>query len=253
MKLRTTMSAKRTLATAIAALCLTTQITACGIETVLIGGAVAAGALVAADRRPIAVYSKDAWIDVQAATPLKEIGPDTTTHIIANAFNGRVLLTGEVASDADKQKATEVVKAISGVKGVDNQLVVGPISSLDTRNNDTFITSKVKSRLMGDNPELGNAMKLVTENGVVFIFGNLTQSELERGVEIARTTSGVQRVVKTSLITIIQEPQAKALDQESKSDAAATQGTVTPLPDGQPTQPMTQPAQPAQPTTQGVN
>lgn len=235
------LNAKRTLVTSIAALCLTTQITACGIETVLIGGAVAAGALVAADRRPVTVYSKDAWIDVQAATPLKDIGPETTTHIIANAFNGRVLLTGEVASDADKQKATDVVKAISGVKGVDNQLVVGPITSLEVRNNDSFITSKVKSRLVGDNPELGNAMKVITENGVVYIFGILTQSELERGVEIVRTTSGVQRVVKTSLITIIKEPQAQALDQEAKEDAAKTQGTVTPLPDA------------SQPTTQAVN
>ena len=235
------LNAKRTLITSIAALCLTSQLTACGIETVLIGSAVAAGALVAADRRPIAVYSKDAWIDVQAATPLKDIGPETTTHIIANAFNGRVLLTGEVASEADKQKATDVVKAISGVKGVDNQVVVGPISSLEVRNNDAFITSKVKSRLVGDNPELGNAMKLITENGVVFIFGNLTQSELERGVEIARTTSGVQRVVKTSLITIIPETQAQTLDKAATDDAAKTQGTVTPLPDG------------GQPTTQPVN
>jgi len=239
MKLNT----KRTLISAIAAVCLTTQLTAC-IETAIVG-AVAASAIVLSDRRSVAVYSKDAWIDVQAATPLNEIGPVSNTHIIANAFNSRVLLTGEVASDADKQKATDVVKAISGVKGVDNQLVVGPITSLEVRNNDAFITSKVKSRLVGDNPELGNAMKLITESGVVYIFGILTQSELERGVEIARTTSGVQRVVKTSLITIIQEKQAQALDQEAKQDAAKTQGTVTPLPDG--SQPVTQP------TTQGVN
>ena len=239
-----TLNAKRTLVTAMTALCIGSQITACGIETVLIGGAVAGSAIVLSDRRSIAVYSKDAWIDMQAATPLGEIGSASSTHIIANAFNGRVLLTGEVASDADKQKATDVVTAISGVKGVDNQLVVGPVSTLETRNNDTFITSKVKSRLIGDNPDLGNAMKVITENGVVYIFGILTQSELERGVEIARTTSGVQRVVKTSLITIIQEPQAKALDQEAKTDAAKTQGTVTPLPEGQPV---------TQPTTQGVN
>ena len=118
------------------------------------------------------------------------------------------------------------------------------------RNNDSFITSKVKSRLIGDHPELGNAMKIVTENGVVFVLGMLTQSEVERGIEIARTTSGVKRVVKTSLITIIAEPQAKALDQEAKDDASKTQGTVTPLPDGS-AQPSSQPV--TQPTTQGVN
>lgn len=237
MKRRTPVSAKRTIVSALAAICLSTQLTAC-IETAIVG-AVAAGAIVLSDRRSVAVYSKDAWIDVQAATPLNEIGPNTTTHIIANAFNGRVLLTGEVASEADKQKATDVVKAISGVKGVDNQLVIGPITPLEVRNNDSFITSKVKSRLIGDHPELGNAMKVITENGTVFILGMLTQSELERGIEIARTTAGVKRVVKTSLITIIQEPQAKALDQEAKDDAAKTQGTVTPLPDTAQSSPQT--------------
>lgn len=233
-------NAKRTIVTAVAAICISTQLTAC-IETAIIG-AVAASAIVLADRRPFTVYSKDAWIDIQAATPLNEIGTTKDAHIIANAFNGRVLLTGEVATEADKQKATDVVKSISGVKGVDNQLTIGPVTALDVRNNDSFITSKVKSRLVGDNPELANAFKVITENGVVYVLGILTQSELERGVEITRTTAGVQRVVKTSLITIIQEPQAQALDQNAKEDAAKTQGSVTPLPSGD-----------QQPTTQGVN
>ena len=231
---------KRTIVTALAAVCLTTQLTAC-VETAIIG-AVAASAIVLSDRRSVATYSKDAWIDIQAATPLSEIGSTKNTHIIANAFNSRVLLTGQVASDADKQKATDVVKAISGVKGVDNQLVVGPVTTLDVRNNDSFITSKVKARLVNDQPELGNAMKVVTENGVVYVFGMLTQSEVERGIEIVRTTAGVQRVVKTSLITTIEEPKAQALDQSARDDAAKTQGTVTPLPTGD-----------QQPTTQAIN
>ncbi len=235
-----TLPVKRTIVTALAVVCLTTQLTAC-VETAIIG-AVAASAIVLSDRRSVATYSKDAWIDIQAATPLSEIGSTKNTHIIANAFNSRVLLTGQVASEADKQKATEVVQAISGVKGVDNQLVVGPVTTLDVRNNDSFITSKVKARLVNDQPELGNAMKVVTENGVVYVFGMLTQSEVERGIEIVRTTAGVQRVVKTSLITIIEAPKAQALDESAREDAAKTQGTVTPLPSGD-----------QQPTTQAVN
>ncbi len=235
-----TLPVKRTIVPALAAVCLTTQLTAC-VETAIIG-AVAASAIVLSDRRSVATYSKDAWIDIQAATPLSEIGSTKNTHIIANAFNSRVLLTGQVASEADKQKATEVVQAISGVKGVDNQLVVGPVTTLDVRNNDSFITSKVKARLVNDQPELGNAMKVVTENGVVYVFGMLTQSEVERGIEIVRTTAGVQRVVKTSLITIIEAPKAQALDESAREDAAKTQGTVTPLPSGD-----------QQPTTQAVN
>ena len=235
-----TLPVKRTIVTALAVVCLTTQLTAC-VETAIIG-AVAASAIVLSDRRSVATYSKDAWIDIQAATPLSEIGSTKNTHIIANAFNSRVLLTGQVASEADKQKATDVVQAISGVKGVDNQLVVGPVTTLDVRNNDSFITSKVKARLVNDQPELGNAMKVVTENGVVNVFGMLTQSEVERGIEIVRTTAGVQRVVKTSLITIIEAPKAQALDESAREDAAKTQGTVTPLPSGD-----------QQPTTQAVN
>ena len=235
-----TLPVKRTIVTALALVCLTTQLTAC-VETAIIG-AVAASAIVLSDRRSVATYSKDAWIDIQAATPLSEIGSTKNTHIIANAFNSRVLLTGQVASEADKQKATDVVQAISGVKGVDNQLVVGPVTTLDVRNNDSFITSKVKARLVNDQPELGNAMKVVTENGVVYVFGMLTQSEVERGIEIVRTTAGVQRVVKTSLITIIEAPKAQALDESAREDAAKTQGTVTPLPSGD-----------QQPTTQAVN
>ncbi len=235
-----TLPVKRTIVAALAAVCLTTQLTAC-VETAIIG-AVAASAIVLSDRRSVATYSKDAWIDIQAATPLSEIGSTKNTHIIANAFNSRVLLTGQVASEADKQKATDVVQAISGVKGVDNQLVVGPVTTLDVRNNDSFITSKVKARLVNDQPELGNAMKVVTENGVVYVFGMLTQSEVERGIEIVRTTAGVQRVVKTSLITIIEAPKAQALDESAREDAAKTQGTVTPLPSGD-----------QQPTTQAVN
>src|SRR5574343_199809 len=141
-----TLPVKRTIVTALAVVCLTTQLTAC-VETAIIG-AVAASAIVLSDRRSVATYSKDAWIDIQAATPLSEIGRTKNTHIIANAFNSRVLLTGQVASEADKQKATDVVQAISGVKGVDNQLVVGPVTTLDVRNNDSFITSKVKARLV---------------------------------------------------------------------------------------------------------
>lgn len=235
-----TLPVKRTIVAALAAVCLTTQLTAC-VETAIIG-AVAASAIVLSDRRSVATYSKDAWIDIQAATPLSEIGSTKNTHIIANAFNSRVLLTGQVASEADKQKATDGVQAISGVKGVDNQLVVGPVTTLDVRNNDSFITSKVKARLVNDQPELGNAMKVVTENGVVYVFGMLTQSEVERGIEIVRTTAGVQRVVKTSLITIIEAPKAQALDESAREDAAKTQGTVTPLPSGD-----------QQPTTQAVN
>lgn len=238
---------KRTLVTAMAAVCLSTQLTGC-ITTAIVAG-VAASAIVLSDRRSVADYSKDAWIDIQAATPLADIGSTQTTHIIANAFNSRVLLTGEVASEADKQKATEVVQALPGVKGVDNQLVVGPITSLAVRNNDSFITSKVKARLVNDQPELGNAMKVVTEDGVVYVFGMLTQSEVERGIEIVRTTAGVQRVVKTSLITIIEPPKAQELDASARDDAAKTQGTVTPLPGDSTT--ATPPV--TQPTTQAIN
>ena len=211
------------------------------VEAALLGTAAASGVMSAHDRRSTGTQTDDETMEWKANNHVPAQYKDKA-HANFTAFNRRLLITGEAPSEEAKSAIESEVRKIEGVKDVYNELGIGPATPLSSRSNDSFITSKVKARLVNDQPELGNAMKVVTENGVVYVFGMLTQSEVERGIEIVRTTAGVQRVVKTSLITIIEAPKAQALDESAREDAAKTQGTVTPLPSGD-----------QQPTTQAVN
>ena len=118
------------------------------------------------------------------------------SHLNIVSFNGYVLLAGQVQSEALKSKATDVVREIRGVRRIYNELEVAAPSSGMTRSSDTWITTKVKSFLLA-NPEIeGNRVKVVTENGVVYLMGLVTRDEAERIAAEASDIGGVQKVVK---------------------------------------------------------
>jgi osmotically-inducible protein OsmY len=79
---------------------------------------------------------------------------------------------------------------------VQNELVVGPVTDLGSRSNDSLITSKVKARFVEAAKFQINHVKVVTEHGTVYLMGIVRHDEGDAAVEIARTTSGAQRVVK---------------------------------------------------------
>ena len=89
-----------------------------------------------------------------------------------------------------------MVRGIENVRGVQNELVVGPTTTLMIRSNDTVQTSKVKARFVDAKRFHPNHVKVVTENGVVYLLGIVRRKEADDATEIARTTSGVQRVVR---------------------------------------------------------
>lgn len=175
-----------------AALVLSTQITAC--VPVIAGGAAAGGAM-AADRRTSGVYVEDENIELKAA---KKIGDVVTnlSHVNVTSYKGNVLLTGEVADAATKTAVENTVKSIESVRNVTNELVVGPKSSISSRADDSYITSKVKAQFVTENKFQANYVKVVTENSVVYLLGYVTHAEAEAAAEIARNTSGVTKVVK---------------------------------------------------------
>lgn len=117
-------------------------------------------------------------------------------HLIIVSFNGYVLLAGQVPNEALKAKATDVVRKIRGVRRIYNELEIAAPSSAMTRTSDTWITTKVKSWLLGNSDIEGNRVKVVTENGVVYLMGLATREEAERIASVASDISGVQRVVK---------------------------------------------------------
>jgi osmotically-inducible protein OsmY len=112
------------------------------------------------------------------------------------SYNGIVLLTGEVATEGSKNDVAQLVRSMPKVRVVQNELVVGATSTLSARTNDTFITSKVKARFVEARNFQINHVKVVTERRVVYLMGIVRHDEGDAAAQTARTTSGVERVVK---------------------------------------------------------
>lgn len=171
---------------------LISQITAC--VPVVVGGAAATGAM-AADRRTSGIYVEDENIELKAVKKMEtNLGEDA--HVNVTSYNRNVLLTGEVPVAESKSKAENLVKEITNTRSITNEITVGPKSSLGSRSNDSYITSKIKTKFVTENKFPANYVKVVTENGVVYLLGIVTNTEADAAVEIARNTDGVTKVVK---------------------------------------------------------
>jgi osmotically-inducible protein OsmY len=154
-----------------------------------------AGALMIEDRRTSGTYIEDEGIELKAGNRLSEKFKDKA-HINLTSYNRTVLMTGEVPTDAAKQEAEQIVRSTANVRNVVNELAIAGNSSYSSRSNDSYLTSKVKVRFVDANKFQVNHVKVVTENNVVYLLGMVTRKEADDAVEIARTTGGVQKVVK---------------------------------------------------------
>jgi len=158
-------------------------------------GCAAVGTSVALDRRTAGVYVSDQEIELRALARLREAFPQKTDNISATSYNRQVLLTGQVPDEATRSRASDVVKGIPDVRTVFNELTVSGITSLTSDANDVALTSQVKARMLPDERVPGTKIKVVTEAGVVYLMGLVTKTEAEAATDIARTTSGVAKVV----------------------------------------------------------
>lgn len=127
---------------------------------------------------------------------LRELPPDSHPHIVVVSFNGNVLLAGEVPDDNIKAQAGQIANRIRHVQRVYNELQVqGNISTL-AHMNDAWLTSKVKMRLYFTSGTPGWRTKVVTESGIVYLLGLLTQQEAAQDVAQVQKAYGVQKIVK---------------------------------------------------------
>lgn len=170
---------------------------------------VGTGALMLADRRNPETYISDEALEVRAANRIAEKYGDKV-HVNVVSYNRMMLLTGEVPSEAIKADAEKLAAGVPNVKSISNELAIAGPASFGGRGNDSYITSKVKARFVDANKFSANHVKVVTEAGVVFLLGLVTQAEANAAVEIARTTGGVQKVVR--VFEIITPEQARAAD-----------------------------------------
>ena len=180
-----------------------TALIACGLSVFLS----ACGSLLAtmqadtiedeSDERTIAQVIEDDNIETKAVVNIHAADEAfDNAHIVVVSINGYVLLAGQVASEELKATATDVVREVHGVRRIYNEMEIAAPSSGVTRTSDTWITTKVKSWLLGSSDIEGTRVKVVTENGVVYLMGLATAEEAQRIADKAASVGGVQRVVR---------------------------------------------------------
>lgn len=172
----------------------------------MVGGTVA-GALVASDRRSIGAQTDDAAIELKAAGRASKITGEKG-RVAVTSFNRMVLLTGEVADEKMKAEVQKQIATIEGVKSIENDLVIAPVSSVGIRTNDALITGKVKAAIIDTRDLYVSAFKVHTDRSVVYLMGRVTEREAKLGSEVARNAaSKISKVVL--LFEYIEEDEAK--------------------------------------------
>lgn len=218
-----------------------------GCAPLVVGGAMAATTMMATDRRSAGTQLDDQSNELKAISAVQGVLGDRG-HVNATSFNRVVLLTGEVPTDADKAAVAQAVSQIATVRYLVDELAVMPNSSLSTRTNDTIITGKVKSSFV-DGKTAFNSIKVVTERGVVYLMGLVTEPEARRAVEIARGISGVVKVVR--VFQIITQAELDAIEFKASTPGAAAgapAASAAPAPAAEPAPapaPVPAPAPPA--------
>lgn len=196
-------------------LCLAPLWFAAGCAPVVVGGAAATGAAMVHDRRSAGTVIDDQTIEFQALGDLhadKELYKQA--HINVTSYNKVALLTGEAPTEELKKRAAEIVRGNAKVRRVHNEITLAAPSSFTSRSADTLLTGKVKAAMVGIKDFDPTRVKVVTENGVVYLLGLVTRAEAEAATEAARTTSGVQRVVR------IFEYAEEAKEAQGEKDSA---------------------------------
>lgn len=178
---------------AFAALGLVAQFAGCA--AVVVGAGAAAGYSVYEDRRSTGTQIEDQRIESRATSAIDQ-KYGFRVHVNVTSYNRQVLITGEVPDAATRDEVEKLIASLPGVRTLANELIAGPLTSFPARTGDTVVTSNVKARFLGAKNFNPVHVKVVTEAGVVFLMGMVTEVEANAAAEIARTTDGVKKVVK---------------------------------------------------------
>jgi len=184
-----------------AALLLSLCLNACA--PILVAG-FAGSAMVATDRRTSGAQLEDETIELRSSARIRD-NLGEKAHVNVTSYNRQVLLTGEVATERDKQSVVSLVEKVENVKAVVNELSVMPPTNLSSRSNDLIVTGKIKASLVDSRDLFANAFKIVTERNTVYVMGRVTQREANSATNVIRNVSGVNKVVR--LFEIISEEE----------------------------------------------
>ncbi len=184
-----------------------------GCVALAVGGAAVGTALVLTDRRTTGVQVEDQSIELKSRTRIREAIADRG-RVNTTSFNRMVLITGEVPTEADRVAVEQAIARIENVRSTVNDLAVMESISIGQRSSDTILTSKVKATFVDAKDLQSQAVKVVTERGTVYLLGRVTEREATRAAELARSISGVQKVVR--VFEVLTEAELATLGDQKK-------------------------------------
>ena len=199
----------KTLLVALSAVAAASLMSACA--PLILGGAMVGGALVAVDRRTAGTQLEDEAIELKAGARAREVSP--AGHINVTSYNRMLLVTGEVPNETDRKAVEQVVGRIENVRSVVNELAIAGNSALGVRSSDSLISGKVKASFIDAKDLQAQAIKVTTERGVVYLMGMVTEREATRASDVARSISGVHKVVR--VFELISEAELASLQPRS--------------------------------------
>lgn len=168
-----------------------------GCAAVVVAGAGTAAVTSANDRRTIGSQIDDNAIEFKASSAIGNVAAlRNITRLVVKSVNGNLLVVGQVPNESLRDMAAKALSNIEGVKRVYNQIRIGNITSMSTQTVDTWITTKVKLKLLTEKQLNSNNISVITENAEVYLMGLVTKEEADKAVEVARNISGVAKVIK---------------------------------------------------------
>jgi osmotically-inducible protein OsmY len=167
-----------------------------GCAPLVVGGAMVGGALVAADRRSVGIQVEDEAIESRINRAIAERVPRESANVTVTSYNRRVLLTGEATTAPVREQIEALAKGAENVRAVENDIFVAPLTTVAQRNNDLAIAARLQAALLADPAVPSTAIETVTQRGIVYLMGRVTEAEGEAAARVAARVQGVQRVVK---------------------------------------------------------
>jgi osmotically-inducible protein OsmY len=148
-------------------------------------------------RRTPGVAFDDTMLEVIVEREIRKSSKEYKgSHIVIQAFNGVVLIAGQVPTEALRTQASSVAEGVNKVRKIHNELTVAGPTSMVARSNDAWLTTKVKTRLIASGEAEGTKIKVLTENSVVYLQGLITREQADKAVDVAKEIYGIQKIVK---------------------------------------------------------
>jgi osmotically-inducible protein OsmY len=170
------------------------------------------GSIALTDRRTLGAQTEDTMIEFKAERRISE-QMRFPGGISVTSYNRRLLLTGQVSSEADKRRAEQLVREVDNVRQVHNELQVAGQPGLTSSAADATITAAVKAVLVEAKEVPAASIKVVTESGVVYLLGLVTQRESQAAIRVASRARGVQKVI--AVFEVITEEELKRVSSRA--------------------------------------